>query len=137
MLQTLDSVQHAVACLQKKFPDKQISVEPYLTHDISNMLIKYDGVNDTFNVNPNRFYFGVFTYADASYWVNGLETKGLQLLLDDDYLNDGDLPNGIAIEPNSQIIELFKGIIISHGWENAVIDFSSVGMFRGFEITLY
>lgn len=114
MLNSLDSVTHQVACLQRKFPDSVISPLPYDENDLEKMKVFYD----------RRYYFGVLTLVD--FVLIGDEV--FQINFGNDVWFD--------VDPLGQIIEGFQSIRCYDTVTSTERDISKFGKFRGFEITL-
>jgi DUF917 family protein len=107
MYNTLDSVNHAIECLENKLNVKNIVKRSFIG-DLVDLETKYD----------NTFYFGVLTIG------NNIETAKL------DFLNN----QFINVEKNSQIIALFDKIFIDQEIIDNKVPYPE-GHFRGFILT--
>ena len=109
MLNTLDSITHAVAVLEERFKGSTVKPFPLYVEDLSKLITKED----------NKFYFGVLAIG------NGISTNV--------YTVDLTANIEIKITTNSQIIALFESVKgVDSG--SADIDMTNEGVFRGFEI---
>lgn len=109
MLNSLDSVTHAVACLQENNKGFTVKPFPFQTNDLSKLVEKVE----------NKYYFGVLTIG------NNDSTNIYTVNFDENV--------AIKIGTNSQIIALFENLTGTDSVP-AVIDMSAEGSFRGFEI---
>ena len=141
MYNSLDSIEHVVACLQQKHKGAKISVTPYFTRNLEEMELVNKTDWSDLEYNRNKVYFGVFTIADLDYWYGDTEVKNMfGLLLNPDITNGdiGDIANVLIVQPNSQVVEMCYGVIIDHYSANdqATFDLQVAGQFRGFEINI-
>lgn len=134
MLNSLDSISHVVASLQQKYKSSKITPEPIIINDLSIMTL---GLEPSDN-NQNKLYFGVLNRSNTISTDMGFNG----VMLHDGILLHGVIDSGeydefivLDIEPNSQIIALFEGLLIMDSI-NSVGDLANYGTFRGFEITI-
>lgn len=112
---TLDSIHHAVETLKENYKTHEITFKPLFT-----------SLNNLKESKNNIYYFGLISFRNS---INSETNQPFDTPLTISELN---FPI-IDIEPNSQIIELFRNIS-SESLPPPLISFN--GHFRGFEITI-
>lgn len=145
MLNSLDSIEHVVACLQQKNKDANIQITPYHTNNLEDMeIVSNTGYTALENYSPDKLFFGVLTLSGVSYWYSAtgtLVTEGIGLLIknDTDTVGVGDNPNVFRVDPNSQCVELFHGLVVENYPSSEIdedINLNVAGQFRGFQIDI-